>query len=469
MSPADSQDPDPGAKPPSLFAAERELARRAAERGAELAVDLADYQQLHAAFLGLLNKADKIVRISDASQRKLRATREQLQQALHDLRQTQERLVRQERLSALGQMARGIAHDFNNALQPIVLGADMLADDLITREPDAVRQLAAEIRQAAASAVETVRRLVGFYRAQSVSGETRVAVNELLRAVAEVTRPVWKDEAQAGGKTIQMNLRLGPEIFLDGYAEDLRDALVNLVLNARDAIPVKGAITLSGRQDGCECVIEVRDDGVGMTDEVRARCLEPFYTTKKIHGSGLGLSIVYGVMQRHGGRLEIATAPDRGTTVTLRLPAASPLPAAEPSAASEPVAAGVSPPAAPRRLLIADDEPQVLAFLRLALERAGHQVWTAPNGRAALDLFMRAPPDLVITDQAMPEMSGEQLARAIKTVAPATPVIMLTGYADLMLAEGRQPPEVDLLLAKPVSLPRLFEAIQEVAPRARPA
>ncbi|MFQ5875240.1 MAG: response regulator, partial [Dehalococcoidia bacterium] len=203
-------------------------------------------------------------------------------------------------------------------------------------------------------------------------------------------------------------------------------------------------------------VLEVSDTGTGMTDEVRQRCLEPFFSTKGERGTGLGLAMVYGIIQRHQGTLAIASEPGQGTTFLIRLPVHTEQAERKPQEAE-----GLS-----RRLkiLVVDDEPPVREVATTYLTGDGHTVEIATNGCEGLEKFLAGWFDVVITDQGMPEMAGDQLATAIKKVAPDKPVVLLTGFGDLMVASGEPPLGVDIILSKPVTLPALRQALAKVTP-----
>jgi len=231
--------------------------------------------------------------------------------------------------------------------------------------------------------------------------------------------------------------------------------LANLIFNAVDAMPKGGTITVRARSDGAWARLEVSDTGIGMSDEVRQHCLEPFFTTKGQHGTGLGLSLVHTTVQRHDGTLTIESEPGRGSTFIVRFPVHD-----EPA----PAVASVESPASvrPLHILVVDDDPVVRKSVVAQLNTQAHTVETASNGREGLDRFEAGRFDLVVTDRAMPEMGGDQLAATIQRSAPDTPVIMLTGFGDLMSARGEHPVGVDAVVSKPVTLAALTQAILKV-------
>ena len=229
-----------------------------------------------------------------------------------------------------------------------------------------------------------------------------------------------------------------------------------MIFNAVDAMPDGGTITLRTFQDSEEVVLEVTDTGTGMSDEVLRRAMEPFFTTKEDQGTGMGLAMVYGTLQRHNAELEVRSELGQGTTVGFRLPVRTEVTlTSTPPTAAEPIPAGL-------RFLVVDDEPRVRDMVGEFLRREGSVVETAANGRDALEKFHRNGFDLVITDRGMPEMNGDALAVAIKEESPNMPIIMLTGFGEMMISAGEKPPGVDCLLGKPVTPAAMRQAVATV-------
>jgi signal transduction histidine kinase/ActR/RegA family two-component response regulator len=392
-----------------------------------------------------------------------------LQQAYDDLRQTQQAVVQQERLRALGQMASGIAHDINNAISPIVL----YTESLLEREPNLstqAREYLQNIARAIDDVASTVSRMREFYR----PGEpqlvlARLALNPLVQQVVDLTRARWSDLPQQRGIVIRADTDLGaglPEIM--GVASEIREALINLVFNAVDAMPEGGTLLLrtraSGTSDGAahpdgpHVQVEVVDTGVGMDEDTQRRCLEPFFTTKGERGTGLGLATVYGAMQRQGADLTIDSVLGQGTTVRLSF-AVAPADVAGPAV----LAAAAAVPKR-LRIMLVDDDPLLLHSLRDTLEADGHVVVTANGGQAGIDAVRATQAsgvkfDVVITDLGMPYVDGRKVANAVKELAAAPPVILLTGWGQRLLDDGDVPPHVDAVLSKPPKLRDLREAL----------
>jgi signal transduction histidine kinase len=383
----------------------------------------------------------------------------QLESALAELRSTQEQIVRQERLSALGMMAGGIAHDFNNALTMMLGYSELLLPVLQSKAPGRELDYLRHVIHAAQDATQIVRRLRDFYRPAS-GQEIRVPlhVNELVQQAVSLTSPKWKGKCQAQGIQIAVHTELGEVPEIAGNAAELREVLTNLIFNAVDAMPSGGTIVVRTSEDADGVLLGVSDTGVGMTEEERERCLEPFFTTKGEHGTGLGLSVVYGIIQRHGGSIQIASEKGRGTTFSILLPCAGP--SASAPQEEDPAAAADSNKSL--RILVVDDEEIICELITEYLKADGHQVGTSLNGIDALERFKTEKFDLVITDQSMPKMNGEQLARAIAETRTKVPVILLTGFGEEMQAVGNQPEPIDLIVSKPVSASELRWAIHQV-------
>jgi PAS domain S-box-containing protein len=389
------------------------------------------------------------------AERKLLESNRNLEGALDELRRTQEQIVRQERLRALGEMASGIAHEVNNALAPVMGFSELLLvhpQDLDDKEW--TTYCLQTIHTAAKDAAAIVSRLREFYRFRE-DDETFLPVdlNQLVAQAISLAQPKWKDQPQARGITIGIKADLQATPLVTGNEAELREVLINLIFNAVDAMPDGGMITIRTCSDGESVLLEVSDTGVGMSDEVRERCWEPFFTTKGERGTGLGLAMVQGIVQKHSGAIGINSEAGKGTTITIRLPLR------KQKTAGERLSLAANPAAHPQRVLLVEDEPRVRQLLAQYLARDGHTVETAMNGRDGLEKFSAGEFDLVITDRAMPEMSGDHLAAAIKNVAPETPVILITGFGELMNATGERPDGVEVVLGKPVTLAALRQAI----------
>jgi PAS domain S-box-containing protein len=388
-----------------------------------------------------------------------------LQNAYEDLRQTQQAVMQQERLRALGQMASGIAHDINNAISPVAL----YTDSLLEREPNLSAQGRGHlqtIQRAIQDVAATVARMREFYRQREPQLDlAAVQLNQLVQQVMDLTRARWSDMPQQRGIVIELRVALAhdpPAVM--GIESEIREALTNLIFNAVDAMPEGGTLTLQTKVIGDvsepsrRVQLEVSDTGGGMDEEARRRCLEPFFTTKGERGTGLGLAMVYGMVRRHGAEIEIESALGEGTTVCLSFAA----PAGATAAPAQSAAAYAVPTAL--RILVVDDDPVLLRSLRDALEGDGHTIVVANGGQEGIDLFRAALNDkqtfdAVVTDLGMPYIDGRQVASFVKAASPSTPVILLTGWGQRLVTEGDFPAHVDLLLSKPPKLREIRDAL----------
>jgi signal transduction histidine kinase/ActR/RegA family two-component response regulator len=402
----------------------------------------------------------------------------ELEHAYNELRQTQQSVMQQERLKALGQMASGIAHDVNNALSPVIGFADLLLQNEHALTGNGKKYLK-HIRTAGDDIAHIVARLREFYRRRGDHDALQeLNLNDLAEQVVDMTRPRWRDIPQSNGITIETRTDLAPDLpSMVGNDSEIREALTNLVLNAVDALPQGGNISVRTRASRCDptaddksqpshIVVEVGDNGVGMNEETRKRCLEPFFSTKGSRGTGMGLSMVYGVVERHEGSIEIQSEPGKGSLFRLIFPARKM--AAIRAKAERKLLALPS-----LRILYIDDEPLLRELLRELLQRDGHKVEVHDNGQSGIDAFRRArqrghPFDVAISDLGMPYLDGRQVAKILKSESPATPVILLTGWGTIMREDGALPDEVDGVLSKPPRSRELRETLCRVT-RARAA
>ena len=385
---------------------------------------------------------------------KRRALESAAHQAWEDLRTTQEQLVQSEKLRAVGEIASGVAHDFNNTLG-VILGNIQLLLRSTSDEGARMRLMAAE--RAALDGVDTVRRIQEFTKKKSQGRTTSLHINSVVSEVVEMMRPVWQDGANAQGRTVKVDLDLADDVVVSGHGPEMREVLINILLNAIQAMPDGGDIRVSTGLRDDQGWVRIADTGVGMQEEVRNRVFDPFFTTRGVEGTGLGMSIAYGIISRHEGSISIESEPGKGTAVTVFLPAtdaeAQPeIPVAEPWPKSAQAA----------RILVVDDEETFAEVLAEMLRECGHEVTLAHSGAEAIELFRRGQFDLVFTDLGMPHMSGSQLAAAIKEMSPGTPVALLTGWgATIGEAELRES-AVDVALSKPVNMGSLASVVEEV-------
>jgi len=437
----------------------------------ELRREIADRELAQTAVRRMNEELER--RVAERTQ-ELETTNQKLQRAYEDLRQTQLTVLQQERLRALGQMASGVAHDINNALTP----AALYLQSLLEREAGLTlrgREYLEIIQQAVENVGHTVARMREFSRSRDVEFvPVVVKLGRVVTQVVTLTRARWLNMPQERGVVIEVETSVPDDLPpVLGSDSEIRDALTNLVLNAADATPNGGTLTLrayavcegpgaaageNAPQLPTHVRVEVSDTGIGMDEETRRKCMEPFFTTKGERGTGLGLAMVYGTIQRHSGEIEITSELQKGTTVSLILPAAR----ADASADGKQIE--VRRPARGLRILVVDDDLLLLKSLRDTLEADGHQVVVADGGQAGIDAFVAAkargePFTVVLSDLGMPHVDGRKVASVIKSASPDTPVVLVTGWGQQMHAEKDMPSHVDRVLSKPPRLSELREAL----------
>jgi PAS domain S-box-containing protein len=372
------------------------------------------------------------------------STRREAERQLQALAQT-------EKLRALGQMASGIAHDLNQSLALVTGHGDLAlrALDATPKAPPTLRSSVSIMVSAAADGAESVARLLTFARASGGGEAEAVNLALLLEEVAQLTAPRWRDASQAEGRPIRLEVQVEGQPVIRGWAAGLREAYTNLVFNAVDALPLGGTIQLRARCRGQWVETEVVDTGIGMSAETQARVFEPFFSTKGERGSGLGLAMVFGIVERNQGRISIESAPGRGTTFFLQFPAAPALAQAQARPAES---------AAARRLrvLVVDDEVALREMAAAMLHSLGHIVSLAGSGEAALELLATQPFDLVISDLGMGQgMNGWDLARQVRERFGSLQFVLATGWGAEITPEQAQASGVDAVLAKPFRLAAL--------------
>ena len=366
------------------------------------------------------------------------------------MRDLQQQLARGEKLRALGELSAGVAHDFNNNLG-IILGRTQLLLMKVT-EPDLVSGLNV-IRQAAMDGGEAVRRIQQFSRVREDRAAEVLDLKDIAEEVLEITRSKWKNESERRGLKVEARIEVDHPLPILGSRAEIREALTNLIFNSIDALPKGGTITIRCGSDRGFSTLEVADDGIGMTEDVRSRMFEPFFTTKGVSGNGLGLSMVYGIVSRHRGSIEVETAPKEGTIVRMRFPGTSVEEQAAPSQQS------VRAPFR-ARILVVDDEPEILAVLREALERGGHVVETANSGNEGIERFRAARYDVVLSDLGMADVSGWEVARVVRQEgSPAIVLGLVTGWGATISEEMVTSHGVSFVIAKPFQVEDLVSRV----------
>jgi signal transduction histidine kinase/CheY-like chemotaxis protein len=370
-----------------------------------------------------------------------------------------------EKLSALGELASGVAHDFNNTLAGILGRAQLLQR---TDDAEKIKRGLDIIIKTAEDGAKTVKRLQDFAQQRRDHNFELVSIDQILMDASEITRPRWKNCAEASNIHITVDLEIGSNALVMGDDAELREVLVNMVFNAIDAMPEGGTLSLSTQTVNESVIVKVVDTGVGMYPEVRSRIFDPFFTTKGKAGLGVGLAVSFGIIRRHGGNIEVESQYGSGTEFRITLPLAKI--AEKGVAVVEQTSETVLPPPAPSvcvtqterarmRLLVVDDEDFVRDLLGEILEGEHCDVYLAASGSEALSAFREMEFDGVFTDVGMPGMSGWELAREIRQINTRIPIAVITGWGEAVGSHEQKAAGVNWIVAKPFTADRIAELV----------
>ncbi len=382
----------------------------------------------------------------------------QLKQTLKELKQAQDQIVQTEKLRAMGEMASGVAHDFNNLLAVILGNVQLLLHQLDHLRPEEVRERLKVIEQSSKDGAETIRRIQEFTGMRRDKEFSSLSINEIITDVINITQPRWKDQTQKRGIQIELIRKLGKIPLILGNPSELREVLTNIIFNAVDAMPEGGEITIS-TQSQTEDWVEMRiaDTGIGMTEEVKKRVFDPFFTTKGVTNSGLGMSVSYGIIKRHGGEILIESEPGKGTTFIIHLPTGYGEEKIEEKVLKpKPVQAVRS-----ARILVIDDDESVRNILSQMLRAKGYQVEVASGGEEGIERFKKEKFDLVFTDLGMPRMSGWEVGKTLKGLNPKVPIAMITGWGVELNREKMNESGIDLVVPKPFNFEQIGQLVAE--------
>jgi signal transduction histidine kinase/ActR/RegA family two-component response regulator len=379
-----------------------------------------------------------------------------LKQTLQELKQAQDQIVQAEKLRAMGEMASGVAHDFNNVLAVILGNIQLLLHQLDHLGLEEIREGLKVIERSSKDGAETIRRIQEFTGVRRDREFVTLSLNEIIMEVVNITQPRWRDQAQKKGIQVGLTTQLGDISMIMGNPSELREVLTNIVFNAVDAMPNGGDLTVT-TQPQSEDWVEVRiaDTGIGMTEEVKRRVFDPFFTTKGVTNSGLGMSVSYGIIKRHGGEILIESELGNGTSFVIHLPTGY--------GEEEAVVKEVTPGKESRqaRILVIDDEDSVRDVLSRMLKAKGHQVAVASDGEEGIERFRSEPFDLVFTDLGMPKLSGWEVGKTIKAINPKVPIAMITGWGVELDRQKLSESGIDLSIAKPFNFDQVINLVFE--------
>lgn len=370
-----------------------------------------------------------------------------------------EQLVQSEKQRALGVLSGGIAHNFNNILAGILGYAQLLQMGLPDGEPfKKLREGLKTIERAAVEGAAIVRRLQDFTRGRPERPFEAVDLNAVVRDAVAMTKPKWKHEPSSKGLHIEVRTELGEISSVHGSCSELTEVLINLIFNAVDALPNGGEIRIRTWSEGAWVGLSVADDGVGMSEEVKRRVFEPFFTTKGPKGLGLGLSVVQGIVARHGGTIEVQSKEGRGTAFLMRFPVLHEIhPASHPRPGWGEVC--------PIRMLVVEDDEGVQGVFREISRRMGHHVEVVPSGKDGLKRLSEGSFDVLIVDLSIPDISGWEVIEKAKDAAPDVPIILCTGWEVEKSPEHLQAQGIQAVVPKPFQIGDMLRAIEEVLGR----
>ncbi len=378
-----------------------------------------------------------------------------LKETLKELKQAQDQIIQAEKLRALGEMASGVAHDFNNVLAVILGNIQLLLHQLDHLSVEEIREQLRIIERSSKDGAETVRRIQEFTGVRRDREFVTLSINGIVKEVATITQPRWKDQIQAKGIQITLTTQMEEVPLVFGNASELREVLTNMIFNAVDAMSEGGRITISTAALTNWVEIRVSDTGIGMTEEVKKRVFDPFFSTKGVTNSGLGMSVSYGIIKRHGGEILIESEVGKGTSFIIHLPFVH---------GDEDAAAVAEVPekeVISARILVIDDEDSVRDILSRMLKAKGHQVVAVSDGQEGIDHFKSGEFDLVFTDLGMPRVSGWEVGKAVKKINPAVPVAMITGWGMELNREKMSENGIDMMISKPFNLEQLMHLVSE--------
>ncbi len=357
----------------------------------------------------------------------------------------QARAARSDKLRALGELAAGVAHNLNNSLTVIQGRAQLLA--MRGAADEGQKKSLDLITQAVNDCSQTLRRLLDFSRRNSSRNTGPVDLSELITSSVEIARPKWQTASAPRTGTIEAVVDAPRPVMVLGDSSELREVVLNFIFNAVDAMPKGGTIKVGASSEAGAGKFWVADTGGGMTQEIIARIFEPFYSTKGENGTGLGLSASHAIIESHGGDINVISEPGKGSRFEVILPLHE-----RKSAAPELAPAVRKSETKSARVLVVEDEERIRVLLNQAFRVEGHDVTEAATGAEALKRLDDGTFDLMVCDLGLPELSGLHVARWVKEFRPNLPVIIATGFAEMITEEDYHKARIDDVIRKPYAV-----------------
>jgi PAS domain S-box-containing protein len=358
-----------------------------------------------------------------------------------------------EKLNALGETAGAVIHDFNNILSIIIGNVDILDK---CADLSSLHEITKKIRLAANDGAEIVQRLKNFSQIYIQHNDEPVNINKAIIETIDFLKPKWYNIPLSQGITISIDtdLKTVPDIL--ATVAEIREVLSNIILNAIEAMPEGGTITIKTEHVENFIILSISDTGTGMSSETKKHLFEPFFTTDKSKGTGLGLSVSYGIIKKFGGNISVESKLNEGSTFTITLPVIKPK-TIKKEKANLGHHEGIS-----RDILVIDDEENICALLKEFLNKEGYNVTVAVGGDKGFEMVKKHAFPIIITDLNMPKISGWELARYVKLKNPETIIIMLSGWEETIQELNAKEPTIDFILQKPVSFNKLSEFISKI-------
>lgn len=375
---------------------------------------------------------------------------------LTERKKIEETLLQSEKLKSMGMMASGVAHDFNNLLAIISGNTQLL--EMRYKDHKGLMDLLRTINSATKDGADIVRRMAKFTKVEmDISEFVPVDIEEMIKQAIDFSKPRWMNMARAGGINYDIDLEGIKKIpVVMGNPVELREVFINLINNALDVMAAGGRISFRTWVENHTVFVSVTDIGAGMSEEVRKRIFDPFFTTKRAKGSGLGMSVAYGIITGHGGKISVESEEGKGTTFTLTFPVAG-------ETAQQTILPQPSREIAHKlRILVVDDEKPICNLLEIFFSGDGHDVKSVTSGSEAIELLKNEEYDLVLTDLVMPDLSGLDVINAVDELEKRPCLGLITGWSGKIDTKEREELKADFILKKPFDFAKLKNHINDV-------
>ena len=371
---------------------------------------------------------------------------------------TPERIAEEEKIHLLGEISGGIVHDFNNILASILGRVQLmlmrLKSDNTLSDEELVKNLEI-VEKVTNDGGQILKRIHEFSKRTTESNLETVPIDQLISDSLDITRPRWRDQAASHGITIKIETDLVAGLYCTVNPADVRGVLTNIILNSVDAMPNGGVIRIRNYSREKFNYIEISDNGIGMTTETKERIFEPFFTTKGKKGTGLGMSITYGIIKRYGGNIYVESAPGKGAKFTITIPLVDEKPVSEDKNGGADIKE-----THPSKVLVIDDEEYIREVLQELLSAKGHLVELASDGEEGLAKLKKGEYDVVITDLGMPGISGWDVAKEVKDISPETKVVLATGWGSQYQGRDYKSRGVDMVVSKPFDMQAILGIVK---------